>query len=146
MALTPEEMEGFFEQHEIPYTRAEDDSLWYAEIEVAGEPFEFFVNLDQEEGWVYFTINPFVPTPEPECLDNLSRHLVHLNYDVTMAKFVFDDEGDVALTVELPAEGLTYAHFAAAVAALSNAAGENYDEVLNLSQDDTAPSPYLQEV
>ena len=46
MALTPEEMEGFFDQHEMPYTRAEDDTLWYAEIEVAGEPFEFSVNLD----------------------------------------------------------------------------------------------------
>jgi hypothetical protein len=146
MALTPEQIEEFFDQHKMPYTRAEDDTLWYAEIEASGEQFEFFVNLDQEEGWVYFTINPFVPTPESECLDNLSRHLVRLNYDVTMAKFVLDDEGDVALTVELPAEGLTHAYFVAAVAALSKAAGESFDEVLNLSQDASAISPYVQEV
>jgi len=142
MALTPQQIEGFFEQHNTPYTRVEDDTLWYAEMAAGEESFEFFVNLDEEEGWVYFTINPFVPTPDLDCLDHLSRHLVRLNYDVTMAKFVIDDEGDVALTVELPIEDLVYAHFAAAVAALSNAAGESYDEVLNLSQDATAISSY----
>lgn len=142
MALTPEQLEQIFDEYEMPYTRAEDDTLWYAEIEASGELFEFFVNLDQEGGWVYFTINPFVPTPDPDCLDNLSRHFARLNYEVTMAKFVIDDEGDVALTVELSAEDLTYAHFAAAVTALSNAADENYDEVLNLSRDSTAFSSY----
>lgn len=142
MPLTPEQIEQFLDQQEMSYARAEDDTLWYAEITVGGEPIEFFVNLDEEEGWVYFTVNPFVPTPDPDCLDNLSRHLVRLNYDLTMAKFVIDDEGDVALTVELPAEDLTYAHFAVAVAALATAAEENYDEVLNLSQDATAISSY----
>jgi hypothetical protein len=142
MALTPEQIEAFFEQHEIPCSRAEDDTLWYAEVAAGEESFEFFVNLDEEEGWVYFTINPFVPTPDPDCLDHLSRHLARLNYDVTMAKFVIDDEGDVALTVELPAEGFVYTHFAAAVAALSNAAGDSFDEMLNLSQDATAMSSY----
>ena len=53
--------------------------------------------------------------------------------------------GDVALTVELPAEGFVYAYFVAAIATLSSAAGENYDEVLNLSQDTTAVSSYSQE-
>ena len=142
MALAPQDVEQFFDQHELPYTRAEDDTLWYAEIAVGGEQFEFFVNLDEEEGWIYFTINPFVPSPDPECLDNLCRHLVRLNYDVTMAKFVIDDEDDVALMVELPAEDLAYSHFAAAIAALSKAAGENYDELSNLSQDATAVSSY----
>lgn len=142
MALTPQHIEQFFDRHKTSYTHAEDDTLWYAEFAAGEEQFEFFVNLDEEKGWVYFTINPFVPTPDPDCLDNLSRHLARLNYDVTMAKFVIDDEGDVALTVELPAEDLTYAHFATAVAALSNAAGDNYDEVLNLSQDATAISAY----
>ena len=142
MALTPQQIGQFFDQHEMPYTRDEDDVLWYAEIAAGGEQFEFFVNLDEEEGWVYFTINPLVPTPDPDCLDNLNRHLARLNYDVTMAKFVIDDEGDLALTVELPAEGFTYAHFATAITALSNAAGENYDELLNLSQAATAISLY----
>jgi hypothetical protein len=142
MTLTPHQVEQFFEQHELPYSRAEDDTLWYADIAAAGEQFEFFLGLDDEEEWVYFTINPFVPTPDPDCLDNLSRHLARLNYDVTMAKFVIDDEGDVALTVELPAEGFLYAHFEAALAALSDAASESYDEVLNLSQDATAVSSY----
>lgn len=146
MALTPQYIEELFDQHKMPYTRTDDDTLWYAEFDAAGEHFEFFVNLDEEEGWIYLTINPFVPTPDSDCLDNLSRHLVRLNYDVTMAKFVLDDEGDVALTVELLVEDLTYAHLAAALAALSNAAGENYDEVLTLSQDATAISSYLETV
>ncbi len=141
MELMPQHIEGFFEQHDMSYTRVEDDTLWYTEFVAGGESFEFFVNLD-EEGWIYFTINPFVPTPDSDCLDNLSRHLARLNYDVTMAKFVIDEEDDVALTVELPAEDLTYAHFAAAVTALVNAAGENYDEVLTLSRDATAISSY----
>lgn len=142
MTLTPQHIEQFFDEHKMPYTHAEDDDLWYAEITAGEEQFEFFVNLDEEEGWVYFTINPFVPTPDPDCLDNLGYHLARLNYEITMAKFVLDDEGDVALMVELPAEDLTYAHFAAAVAALSDAVGENYEEVLNLSQDATAISSY----
>jgi len=144
MAMTPEQVEGFFDQHKMTHTRAEDDTVWYAETAGGGEDFEFFVNLDVEEGWIYFTINPFVPTPDADCLESLSQHLVRLNYDVTMAKFVIDDEGDVALTVELPTEGFNYALFVAAVAALSSAAGENYDEVLNLSQDMTAISSYWQ--
>jgi hypothetical protein len=69
MTLTPKQLEQLFDEYEMPYTRAEDDTLWYAEIEASGELFEFFVNLDQEGGWVYFTVNPFVPTPEPDCLD-----------------------------------------------------------------------------
>ncbi len=142
MAPTPEQIEALFDQLELPYTRDEDDTLWYTEITVEGEPFEVFVNLDQEAGWVFFTINPFVPTPDPDCEENLCRHLARLNYDVTLVKFVIDDEGDVALTVELPAEDLTYAHFATAVVALSNAAGENHDEMLNLSRDATAVSSY----
>lgn len=143
MALTPQDINEFFEQHKTPYTPTEeDDTLWYAEITAGEEQFEFFVDLDEQEGWVYFTVNPFVPTPDPDCLDNLNRHLARLNYDVTMVKFVIDDEGDLALTVELPAEGFVYAHFATAIAALSNAAGENYDELLNLSQDATAISLY----
>lgn len=142
MTLTPQQVEGFFDQYELPYSRAEDDTLWYAEIDAAGEQFEFFLGLDDEDEWVYFTINPFVPTPDPGCLDNLSRHLARLNYDVMMAKFVIDDEGDLALTVELPTEGFVYAHFEAALTALSDAAGESYDEVLNLSQDATAISSY----
>jgi len=144
MALTPQHIEELFDQHKMSYTRADDDTIWYAEFDAAGEHFEFFVNLDEEEDWVYLTINPFVPTPDSECLDNLCYHRARLNYDVTMAKFVLDDEGDVALTVESLAEDLTYAHFAAALAALSNAAGGNYDQVLTLSQDATAISSYLE--
>ncbi|OQY24083.1 MAG: hypothetical protein B6I34_03910 [Anaerolineaceae bacterium 4572_32.1] len=140
--MTAEQIKEFFEQHEMPYTQTEDDTLWYAEIAARENKFEFFVNLDGE--WIYFTINPFVPTPEPDCLDNLCRHLARLNYNLTMSKFVIDDDGDVALTVELPVEGFVYAHFAAAIAALSTAADESYDELLTLSQDATAISSYWQ--
>lgn len=140
--MSIQQIEAFFEQHGTPFTRAADDALWYAEFAAGEEQREFFVALDEEEGWVYFTINPLVPTPDPACVDNLSHHLTRLNYDVTMAKFVIDEEGDVALTVELPWEGFTYAHFEAAVAALSRAAAENYDEILNLAQDETTVSSY----
>jgi hypothetical protein len=129
-----EKIEGFFEQHGMPFTRAEGDTLWYAEIAVGEEPREFFVFLDEGEGWVYFTVNPFVPTPDPARLDDLCRHLARLNYDVTLAKFVVDEEDDVALTVELPWEGFTYAHFAAAVRALARAANQNYDEILRITE------------
>ncbi len=143
MALTPEHIEEFFAQREMPFTRLEDDTIWYAEFQAEGERFEFFVNLDEKEGWVYFTINPFVPTPDPGCVDNLSRHLARLNFDVTLAKFVLDEEGDVALTVELPTEDMTYTHFVAALKALTSAAGEHHDELWTLSQDTTAISSYL---
>ena len=143
MPLTTEHIEGFFEQLEKPFTHEKDDSLWYAEITAGEESFEFFVNLDAKEGWIYFTINPFAPTPATKCLGNLSRHLVRLNYDVTLVKFVLDDEGDIALTVELPTEDFTYAHFTTAIAALVQAASENYDEVSNLAHDPTAISSYL---
>ncbi|MFZ5917307.1 MAG: YbjN domain-containing protein [Chloroflexota bacterium] len=141
MALIAEQITSFLEQRHVPHSH-EDDNIWYSELTAGDETHEFFIHLDLEQGWVYLTVNPFVPTPEPDCLDNVARHLARLNFDVTLAKFVIDDEGDVALTVELPIEDLALTHLATAITALGNAAGENYDEVLNLAQDETAISSY----
>ena len=88
-------------------------------------------------------IAPFVLKPkDPECERRLYRHLLRLNYEINMAKFTVDPDGDITLTVELPTENLDYSEFADAINALSYYADEHYLEILNLAQDPTARSRF----
>lgn len=63
----------------------------------------FFLRLTDH--WVLLAITP-VLGPEDHVPKDLSRRLLAVNRDLRLAKFGYDDDGDVSLTAELPTEAL----------------------------------------
>ena len=138
--ITPETIDGYFEQYEWTYERSGED-VWLTGFRGDVSSFRIFVKVT--EHWVYFTIAPFVVAPsDEESTHRLNWHLLRLNRDINMAKFCLDGDGDVVLTVELPTESLDYSEFSDALGALSHYADDTYLEILNLAQASTASSRY----
>ena len=80
---------------------------------------EIWVRL--ADPWIYFSINPFVPRADGQPhSDKVLALLLEANFDLNLAKFAIDQDGDVALSAELPLEGFAYSHFADALTALSH--------------------------
>lgn len=85
--------------------------------------YEIWIRVSED--WVYFTISPYFQAPEGEPIsDVILALLLRANYDLNLAKFTLDEDGEVQLTVELPREGFSYSHFADALTALSHYADQ----------------------
>jgi hypothetical protein len=143
MPLTPETIDGFFQQYGWTYQRDMQDApdVWNTGWRGDAASFRMFIKLT--DNWIYFTISPFVVAPKkPECKEKLYYHLLRLNRDVNMAKFCIDNDGDVVLTVELPCTDLDYNEFSDAIGALCYYADDTYVEMLNLATTPNAASRY----
>jgi len=133
MSVTPQDIDGFFEQYGWSYTRQEDSRDWSTGFRGDVASFRIFVRLT--DNWVYFTIIPFIVGPKDSaCKVKLYWHLLRLNREANMAKFALDKDDDVVLTVELPSENLDYSEFSDALGALCYYADDTYVEMLNLAQ------------
>ena len=66
----------------------------------------FPVYIRLQDGWLIASIVPFLKS-EGAVVFELSRWLLRVNRDLHLAKFSYDEDGDVVLTVELPAESLS---------------------------------------
>ena len=108
----------YFDSYGWGYVRAEPTVYRTA---FTGETGRYDVWLKVTDTWVFFCINPFVrkPTGEPHGVGTLQA-VLRANHEVNLAKFAVDDEGDLLLSVELPAEGFCYTHFCDALTALSH--------------------------
>jgi hypothetical protein len=62
-----------------------------------------FVRL--QKNWLIASVVPFLPTKGQNSFE-LARWLLRVNRDMYQAKFAYDDDGDVVLTLELPTESL----------------------------------------
>ena len=100
--------------------------------------FRLFVQLVRD--WVILVIVPFVPKPLQGCETRFLQALIRANYEMNLVKIGIDNEGDVALTVELPNSDPTYKNFALALDALSTYADLYYLPLSNLATD---PSYHL---
>ncbi len=141
MGVTPETIDGYFREYGWTFHRPEGTRDW--QTAVRGDVAVFRIAVRLTDNWVFFTIVPFVLGPrEPQCAERLYRHLLRLNRDITLAKLALDEDGDVLLTVELPAEALTYEAFCDALGALAYYADDTYVELLNLALTPGAPSRY----
>jgi hypothetical protein len=139
--ITPEIIDGFFEQYGWSYSRDEGGRDWSTGFRGDVSSFRILVRLT--DNWIYFTIIPFiVATKNEACRQRLYWHILRLNRDITLAKFGLDEDNDVLLTVELPIESLDYSEFADALNAICYYADDTYLEMLNLSQRPDAPSRY----
>ena len=131
MAVTPEKLEGYFEQYGWTFERV-DESDFRTGFRGDVSSFRILVRIAGE--WVYFSIAPFVVAPQdPECERKLYKRLLRLNQEINMAKFTVDGDGDVILTVELPSENLDYSEFSDALGALAYYADDDYAQVFVLA-------------
>ena len=62
-----------------------------------------FVRL--QKNWLIASVVPFLATRGKNSFE-LSRWLLRVNRDMYQAKFAFDEDGDVVLTLELPTESI----------------------------------------
>jgi hypothetical protein len=66
---------------------------------------EVAVYLRLTENWLIASVVPFLATGGDNSFE-LSRWLLRMNRDMFQAKFAYDEDGDVVLTVEVPTESL----------------------------------------
>ena len=107
----------FFERYEWNCEEVEP-GIWRAAFADEREAeYDLFVAL--AEDWLHFAVSPLTPRPKVECLGSLHETLLRLNQGLRLVRLAIDDEGDVALLADLPVDDLRYAHFAAALDALT---------------------------
>lgn len=78
---------------------------------------EIVVYLRLTDNWLIASVVPFLATRGDNSFE-LSRWLLRQNRDMPQAKFAYDEDGDVVLTVELPTESLDLPEVETALAAL----------------------------
>lgn len=88
--------------------------------------------------FVYLHIAPFLLEPKEEAAPRLFWALLRYNQEMDLAKFSMDANGDILLSVELPAEDFDYTRFEEALSLLERYADAAYRELLNLAQDPDA--------
>lgn len=120
--MLSEDIPGFFDRYGWRYERR-DPTIYRTGF--VGEAGAWDVWVRSSTSLVIFVISPFVArpadvTPGPFLL----RALLKANHEMNLAKFAIDDDDDVSLAVELPAEGFGYAQFADALTALAHYADE----------------------
>lgn len=77
----------------------------------------FPVYIRLQDGWLVASIVPFLESNGAPAFE-LSRWLLRVNRDLHLAKFSYDEDGDVVLTVELPTESLSRAEIEAGLTEL----------------------------
>ena len=78
---------------------------------------EIVVYLRLTDHWFIASVVPFLATQGRNSFE-LSRWLLRQNRDMMQAKFAYDEDGDVVLTVELPTEALDFSEIKAALTSL----------------------------
>lgn len=118
MGPAAEDIAGYFDSYGWNYVRQEPSVYRTA---FTGESGRYDVWLKVTDTWVFFSINPYVLKFEgrPHGQGTLLA-MLRANHEVNLAKFALDHDGDVLLTVELPAEGFRYTHFCDALTALAH--------------------------
>jgi len=86
--------------------------------------------------WLIASVVPFLSTRGNNSFE-LSRWLLRMNRDMFQAKFAFDEDGDVVLTVELPTEALDFGELKVALETLVRHAVE-HRATLRLASSETA--------
>lgn len=117
MPLEVDDIAGFFDTYGWRYERGSDGVFRTGFVGDTGH-FEIWVQVSED--FVIFVISPFLEESGGENQDAVLELLLRANYDVNLAKFGLDEEGDVSLTVEMPRKGFAYSHFADALTALSH--------------------------
>lgn len=127
MKSATETVREFFAQYGWEYEEI-DEHNWVTGFQ--GEHKLYHIYVRMTEDWILLSIAPFVPRPTIDHKAEVYAQLMQANYEMTLAKFCVDPEGDVVLAVELPRENLPYAAFSTALDALSFYPDEYYPALL----------------
>jgi len=136
MAIAPETVDDFLKQMDWKATRA-DDNNWSTGFR--GDNATFTFHIRTTDAWIYFSL-PFPVKIQPAARANIIEHLLRLNYRMSMAKFMLDNDDDLVLTVELPNSRLQVGEFEDAIRAICVYADENYIELVRLATDPSVVS------
>lgn len=114
---TSADMVRFFKRYGWSYERLDDATF---RTGFRGKNAAFVALARVTEHWVVFTVNPLVKAPERGWGPAALQALAFANQQANLVKLGLDDDGDAFITVELPSEGFSYAHFQSAIGALSH--------------------------
>jgi hypothetical protein len=123
-----DDISGYFERYGWRFEKR-DTSLFRTGFVGDSGGYDIWVRVT--EGWVCFTINPYVEKPAhgPHGAMVLST-LLRANHELNLAKFALDEDGDIALSVELPSAGFGYAQFSDGLTAIAHYADEQRASML----------------
>ena len=136
MAVSAETIAGYFKQLDWPFQQR-DDHNWSTGFK--GDNYEFNFYVRTTDDWLY-VYAPFPVKINAAATANLYEHLLRLNYNMNMAKFMLDDDSDIGLTVEIPNGDLQVGEFEDALRAVCIYMDRNYVELVRLATDPKAVS------
>jgi hypothetical protein len=142
MTITYQEIDKYFEQYGWE-TDKKDDNNWY--VYVKGKFINYNLYCDLSEYFLFIYIVPICRIPEDEtCKVNLFEHLLRLNRDISVTKFVLTGEV-VELLGVLSTDSIQFEEFEGMINLLLYNADNNYLEIMNISGDPNEVSSYLKE-
>ena len=98
-----------------------------------GENGTYLILIRVTEYWIVFSINPYLKKEKKEWGANLFQILLELNDKIPLAKFSIDEDGDIALTVDMPSVGFSAEKLRKAVTTLGSCADQLLIPVLQSS-------------
>ena len=145
MTAAAETIHQYFRKYGWQYDFDAATSTWITGFQGDARSFSVLVHLTDD--WIYFIISPYADKPVDDvCAGRLNHHLLRLNHAMNIAKFSIDSDGDVVLTVELPAQDVDYHQFAESLNALSYYADWYFDDITGLVTDaEFSPTPITEE-
>jgi len=112
-------MTTYFENAGWGFDRLAEDTL---RARFEGENGNYTMLIRVTEHWVVFSINPYLERREWDWGDCVLEILASLNEKIPLVKFSIDEENDVSLTVDFPAEDFLETHFQKAIVTLGGCA------------------------
>jgi hypothetical protein len=83
--------------------KQQDNRTLRSQHDTAEGDVTIFVRL--QDNWLIASVVPFLATKGKNTFE-LARWLLRVNRDMYQAKFCYDEDGDVVLTIELPTESI----------------------------------------
>lgn len=88
-----------------------EPGLWRTSFATENDE-EFDLYLFTAEDWVHFAVSPFLPPLAEPDRPRLHAALLRINQNLHLARFALDEDGDVNLLADVPAQRLTFNAFA----------------------------------
>ena len=125
--MVSEDLPGYFDVYGWRYERRESRVFRTGFV---GENGAWDIWVTASELLVVFLISPYVERPEGIVPGApLLLTMLKANHELNLAKLGLDDDHDVCLSVEMPAEGFGYSQFSDALTALAHYADELKDRL-----------------
>lgn len=120
--VVSEDLPGYFDVYGWRYERREPRVFRTGFV---GENGAWDIWVTATDALVVFSISPYVDRPAntPPGAP-LLRTMLKANHELNLAKLGLDDDHDVCMSVEMPADGFGYSQFSDALTALAHYADE----------------------